>query len=186
MNQTTFTRAAPLRRTALDRGWIGALAATLLLVALATLPPLVGEGLRLAVMQAFAGVCHQMPERSPHLGGVALAVCHRCYGMYAALALGALAFPFFRRWDAWASRHAGAVLLLAALPAAADWTLGATGLWTNTPASRLFTGALFGLAAGFYFARALARPAQACGPNAQAGSGEVEDALARCGTVRQR
>lgn len=149
-----------LKRTGTDWGWVCAFSCTLLLIALATLPPFVGESLRAALMQAFAGVCHQMPERSPHLGGVALAVCHRCYGMYAALAVGALAFPMLGRWYAEAGQYAVPALALAALLAALDWSLDALGVWDNTPASRLLTGAAFGLVAGFYFARALASPAQ--------------------------
>jgi len=35
-------------------------------------------------------ICHQLPERSFHLGATQLPVCARCLGIYAGLAIGAL------------------------------------------------------------------------------------------------
>ena len=56
-------------------------------------------------------------------------------------------------------RHRAAVLLLLALiPASVDWALGATGLWANTPTSRVLTGAIIGLVAGLLVGRAFLRP----------------------------
>lgn len=37
-------------------------------------------------------ICHQMPERSFHLGPSQLPVCARCFGLYVGVALGALAW----------------------------------------------------------------------------------------------
>ena len=42
----------------------------------------------------------------------------------------------------------GRWLLAALAPTAVDWVLGTLGVWANTPASRVSTGVLFGLAAG--------------------------------------
>lgn len=138
-------------------GWGGAVLGAALVVGLVLLPPFVSEGFRAALMQAFSGVCHQITERSPHLHGVALAVCDRCFGIYSALLLGALLYPLFLRWDELLGQHAGVVLLASGLPAAIDWAGDVVGLWMNTPASRFITGSLFGLVAGIYLARALAR-----------------------------
>lgn len=101
------------------------------------------------VYGAFGFVCHQMPERSFHIAGHALAVCARCFGIYAGFALGVLVYPLVRsvhRTDA----PARAWLLAATLPLAVDFMLGLLGLWDNTHLSRFTTGALVGAAAVFY------------------------------------
>lgn len=137
------------------RGWGLALAGSGLLVLLATLPPFVGEGARAALMQAFSAACHQMPERSPHLHGVVLAVCHRCYGIYWGLPLAALLFLWLRRWDRRLGPAAPWLVPLSLVPPGLDWLGDVVGLWVNTPWSRLLTGGVFGLVAGYYLARAL-------------------------------
>ena len=136
-------------------GWAVALGVALLPVALATLPPFLGPAGRTLVMQAFAPLCHQIPAYSPHLGGVQLAVGHRIYGMLWGLVLGTVALLWLRRWDDALDQRAALVLGAAALPMALDWWLHAAGWWTKTPASRLATGLLFGLAAGYFLARAI-------------------------------
>lgn len=138
------------------RGWLGwsvALALSSVIVGLALLPPFVGETARGLVMQAFAGVCHQLPGRSPQIGGVALAVCDRCMGIYGGLAGGVLGFAIVARWRADVYRHAGRVLAGALVPLTVDWAGPVFGLWTNVPLSRAVTGAVFGAAAGYLLAR---------------------------------
>ncbi|HSR69799.1 MAG TPA: DUF2085 domain-containing protein [Acidobacteriota bacterium] len=44
----------------------------------------------------FQRICHQMPERSFHLAGEPLAVCHRCLGIYAGFLAGALLLPLWQ------------------------------------------------------------------------------------------
>lgn len=44
------------------------------------------------VYAAGALICHQMPERSFHLGPSQLPVCARCFGLYVGVALGAVAW----------------------------------------------------------------------------------------------
>lgn len=156
-------------------GWALALGLSALVVLLASLPPFVGPKLRLALMQGFSTVCHQIPERSPTVGGVALAVCHRCYGIYWGLPLAVLGFLALARWETPLGRHAPKILALSLVPASLDWGLGVLGLWHNTPLSRVFTGVLFGLVAGYYLARALTqvftpRP-PAAAPAAEAAGG---------------
>jgi uncharacterized membrane protein len=164
----------------------------LAVVALAVLPAALPLPWREALMTAFAPACHQLPARSPHLGGVQLAVCHRCLGTYVGLAAGVVAFLGLRRWDAWLHRHAAVVLGAALAPAAVDWLapwLGALApalALTNTPLSRSLTGAVLGVALGYFAARAgvraLARPMQgrpmqggpAQGGPAQTTPGEAE------------
>ena len=124
------------------------------LVVFATLPPFVPEAVADALMAAFASVCHQLPGRSPHVDGTALAVCHRCYGAYLGFVGGSFAFVMSR---ARILPGIGPVLLLilAALPGFVDWSGDVVGLWTNTPVSRVATGAWFGLLAGMLLASAV-------------------------------
>jgi uncharacterized membrane protein len=101
------------------------------------------------IYRAFSFVCHQIPERSFHLYGSKFAVCSRCTGIYAGIALAVLAYPLTRslkRTDTprlvW--------LFLAAAPLAIDWSLGYFSIWENNHASRFATGFLLGAAAIFY------------------------------------
>jgi len=99
--------------------------------------------------RAFAFLCHQIPERSFYLLGAPLAICARCWGLYAGFALGILCYPIFnslaqprmpqRRW-----------LLLAAVPTSVDFLLGFSGVWENTHWSRALTGALLGAMSALY------------------------------------
>ncbi len=163
----------PEARTHFSWGWLGAVGAAALVVVLATLPPLVGIEARLMLMTAFSGVCHQIAERSPQVAGVPLAVCHRCYGIYLGVLAGALLFPLLRR--PLAGRHTGRLLLAAALPAAVDWGGDVAGLWMNTPATRVATGALFGVVAGCCLARALAQASRRT-PEARQAPSEASEA----------
>jgi uncharacterized membrane protein len=107
--------------------------------------PLLGA----VVYKGFSGVCHQIPERSFHLEGFPLAVCARCFGLYAGAAAGVLLYPLARglaRRDApgrfW--------LFAAAAPTTVDFALGFFGVWENTHLSRFLTAVLLGAAAAFY------------------------------------
>ena len=148
MSRRTFPRQ-------LRRGWAGTLAVLLLMVGVASAPPWLPSAWREVVMEAFAPFCHQMSARSPHLQGVALAVCHRCYGIYWGLPLAVLLVPFLSSWAGWFHRNTRYVLLGALLPAGVDWLGGLSGVWSNVPLSRLLTGMLFGLAAGYYLLHAV-------------------------------
>lgn len=136
-------------------GWALGLSMTGLLVLLVSLPPFVEPGLRTVLMHGFSTLCHQIAERSFAVDGVPLAVCHRCYGIYWGLPLAALGFLALTRWDPVLWKYSRIIIPLALIPTSLDWLLGVLGLWTNTPWSRLITGALLGLVAGYYLARAM-------------------------------
>lgn len=138
--------------------WWLVLGAGIFAVGMATLPPFVGEPLRTMVHMGFSPLCHQIPSRSPHVGGVPLAVCHRCYGIYLGLPLAALLWIGLKRREAWVGTHARALIIASLVPLGLDWTLHVLGVWTNTPASRVATGLLFGLMAGTLLARAATEP----------------------------
>ena len=150
---------APATRSSVTSGWAVASALAVAVVVLAASPPWLGLEARAVVVEGFAPFCHQIGARSLHVHGVPFALCHRCTGIVAGIALGLLAGPLvpglLRRLEAWPPL---AVLALAALPTSVDWLLGATGVWANTGASRFLTGALFGAAAGLLLAAAFCAP----------------------------
>lgn len=119
-------------------------------------PPFLGEPVQAGLMQAFHAVCHQLPDRSFHVGGVALAVCHRCTGIYAGLLLGALLFPLVARHDAVLWPHSRTALFASLVPMAVDWTGDVLGVFTNTPTTRVATGFVFGVVAAYLLAHGLA------------------------------
>ncbi|MDX1532091.1 MAG: DUF2085 domain-containing protein [Rhodothermales bacterium] len=145
-----------LTHTNARHGWLIAAGACALVLVLALLPPVLPEGLRAGMMHAFASVCHQLPHRSFAPGGVPLAVCHRCTGLLAGLVLGTMLLPFVWGRARRFARYDVPLLVLAGLPALLDWGLSVVGVWTNTPTTRFATGLLFGVAAGYLFARMLA------------------------------
>lgn len=121
-------------------------AGLLTLVILAILPPFVSSSLAGVITKAFAPVCHQLADRSFHVDGVSLAVCHRCLGAYVGLFAGSLLYLFVAREPK--SLRPLTLLLVAALPGVVDWSGDVLGLWVNTPVSRVLTGAFFGVLAG--------------------------------------
>lgn len=135
--------------------WGAALVTGSVLFIAVLLPPYVGETARHVVMAVFSSVCHQIPARSPHIDGVQLAACHRCLGIYGALAAAPLAFLVFRGWDEKINDAARWFILAAIAIPGIDWLGDLLGFWTNTVGSRIATGAAFGLTAGYFLCRAL-------------------------------
>lgn len=131
-------------------GWTVALAAVGTLAVAAVLPALLGGTVGAGVHAAFSAVCHQIPDRSPHLLGNPIALCDRCFGILVGLVAGVAVAPVLGR-DLVSRIVAGAQplwLVAAAVPTALDWALGALSVLENTQPSRVLTGALFGIAAG--------------------------------------
>lgn len=84
----------------------------------------------------FAPVCHQIAERSFHLAGHPLAVCHRCFGFYVGFTLGLAVLPQVRPFRDWLLDRPRRILFFLA-PTAIDWLLP-----MNTAASRFGTALL--------------------------------------------
>ena len=135
------------------RAWAAAAAVAAGLVGLIVAAPLLRAGGALAaadaVYRGFGLVCHQLGERSFYVSGFQLAVCARCFGLYAGALAGVAAYPLIRplsrrdspaRW--W--------LAAAAVPTSVDFALGLLGVWENTHASRFLTALLLGVALAFY------------------------------------
>lgn len=142
-----------LRYTSSARlAWAGMLAAAVLVLALAWLPPWLPEPARQVVMQAFAPACHQIPARSPHVAGTPIAICDRCTGIYAGLVLGILTVPVLHRTWRGLGRNDRLVLLGSLVPLGMDWIAPMLHLWPNTPATRAATGLAFGAVAASFVA----------------------------------
>ncbi len=92
----------------------------------------------------FSPVCHQRPGRCFTMGGYSWAVCQRCSGIYIGLFLASL-LPILRRFFAQFPIGRRVWVLAATAPLALDALLPATGIWTNTAATRFGTGLLFGV-----------------------------------------
>jgi len=146
-----------------SRGWPIAFVLTLVLALSVSITPFYSEVIRGGVMQVFAFVCHQLPLRSPHIGGVQLAVCHRCLGIYWALPVAALIFGISRGSRVAVRIKNLTIVMLAGLPAGIDWLGDILGFWENTTASRFITGAVFGLAAGYLLAEGISDIVRASG-----------------------
>jgi len=151
------------------RPWLhlGMLGGTVAIVLLAASPPFLPAAWRPVLYAAFAPACHQLAARSPHVDGIALAVCDRCAGIYLGLVAGVAAAALLR--SIWRGLGpAGRYLLLGALlPLGIDWIAGWVGLWQGTPFTRAGTGFLFGAVAASFVAHSLlARSEQPSSPEA--------------------
>lgn len=136
----------------------GALAVAVLGVAAVVAAPLLVEARPVLagwLYAAFDRVCHQIAERSFHLAGHPLAVCHRCTGLYAGGLAGLVLLP---RLSGIADRLLASPRWIPALalPLLADWTLWghwswlrfATGLLAAAPVTVLVQAAIRQLARG--------------------------------------
>lgn len=100
----------------------------------------------------FAHVCHQIPDRSFHVGGVPLPVCARCTGIYFGFLLGCVPFAASRLLSTrWTTPPRRSTLLLAALPVLLEGGMEISGLWAGVPLARCVTGAIFGMVVPLFF-----------------------------------
>ncbi len=139
------------------RAWLVAVAVVFIWVAVIVLAPIasdLGWGISAPIYGFFSHICHQLPERSLHLGAHRLAVCSRCFGVYFGLLAGLLAYPLWRRIDDidplprfW--------LFLSLIPIGLDWSLTFFGIWENTHLSRFLTGLILGVACATYIVPAV-------------------------------
>lgn len=133
---------------------LGASALVASVVLAATRPGTVSS---IATRTVFARACHQDPARSFAWNGEPFCICHRCFGIYAGLAVGALAVALFPRLplDAGSRRF----WLAALLPMLAHVVL--LHLWppADLVVLRVGTGAIFGLWGGLASSLALGQAA---------------------------
>ena len=91
----------------------------------------------------FSPLCHQMSERSFHLCGYPLAVCHRCTGIYFGLFLGML-LPVGKSLQFLSPARRKLFALFVCAPIFLDFCLSYLGIWAGTPLIRFATGLIFG------------------------------------------
>lgn len=95
-----------------------------------------GSALAPWLYRLFEPICHQIAERSFHLGGHPLGACHRCVGLYLGFTIGLLLVPHLHGAREWLLEQPRRILVFA-LPMVVDWSLP-----FNVPASRFLTGLL--------------------------------------------
>ncbi len=98
--------------------------------------------------QLLSRVCHQQLARSFHVGGVPLAACSRCIGIYTALPLAMIVFSFFLDVVVRAKPYIVRIFALASLIVVADGAANLFQVWHSPDPIRLLTGLFWGLATG--------------------------------------
>jgi uncharacterized membrane protein len=128
------------------------IAPALALAALAWLALLVatpiGPAWLSAVMYSVGSfICHQLPERSFHLGAFQIPVCGRCLGIYAGFAIASgvhvLALSTYSR--PLTTVTARAVIVAGALPTAVTLALEWSGVWRGSNIVRAIAGGVLGI-----------------------------------------
>jgi uncharacterized membrane protein len=105
-------------------------------------------------------ICHQISDRSFHLGMAQLPVCARCLGIYAGFAGGATLSRLVRGSDPTTTRHRGltprVVLIVGAIPTLVTVIAEWAGLWQTSNMARALAGAPLGIAVALVVHAALA------------------------------
>lgn len=153
-NYVSVDRQSSLRAQAF-RVWTVTLVIVGVWIGLIVLPALTyGSGFSLSLYYFFSQVCHQMSERSFHIGDHQLAVCSRCFGVYLGLLVGLVVYPLWRSIED--VEPLPRIWLFASMvPIGIDWSLGFFGIWENNHASRFVTGLILGFGCATYIVPAL-------------------------------
>lgn len=170
-NSYTPQNAIAAQRRQARRVWAVGLIVVFFWVSLILAAPITKAGGFAAVSSPlyafFSYICHQIPDRSFHVGGEQFAVCSRCFGVYFGLLLGFAVYPLWRAIDEveplprfW--------LFLGLIPIAIDWALTIFGIWENTQASRFITGLILGIACATFIVPALVEITRNLTRNAEA------------------
>jgi len=135
--------------------WIYAMTAAGILLWLGAIvgaPWLWSRGLRGAgfLYACFAPVCHQIPERSFFISGFPMAVCARCFGIYAGFAGGLILYPFRRGFSRLRLPPLKALILVSA-PIVLDTAANFLKIWDTRDVLRFLSGILWGTILPFYF-----------------------------------
>ena len=93
--ETDGISQAPIRKH--RARWLAVAVCALILAGYALYPPL--ALLEKADLIGYA-ICHQIPDRSLHLGGCQAPLCARCTGTYLGVAIGFATIALLRRWRA--------------------------------------------------------------------------------------
>jgi uncharacterized membrane protein len=96
------------------------------------------------IYRFYATICHQYETRSLHIFGYKIAVCARCFGIYAGFFAGCLLYPLIFKRQKF---HGLSGWCLIGLPMALDVFFDVTGIHASTIITRLATGLFFGYGA---------------------------------------
>jgi uncharacterized membrane protein len=120
-------------------------------------PYLWSRGGRLALVfyACFSSVCHQIPERSFWVFGHPMAVCARCFGIYAGFLGGLLPYPFVRGLASVRMPKLRTFILFS-LPIGIDTAGNFLRLWSTGRAFRFATGLLWGTVLPYFFVTGIA------------------------------
>ncbi len=97
--------------------------------------------------KAFAGLCHQDAQRSFWIGGIPMAVCSRCLGIYSSFAALWILFPLYTEPIGTIKGNRKKILTGVVLLNMADVVGNGLGFWENTLLSRFLMGSLIGMSA---------------------------------------
>ena len=102
-----------------------------------------------AIYAFFKPICHQIDERSFHVGGMPFGVCSRCASIYFGFLLGVLIYPLVRdvKKPGMPSRL---FLVVACIPIFIDGFPWRFGVYEATIASRAVTGGILGFTLVFF------------------------------------
>jgi len=125
-------------------------------LALLVVTPLLPTPVAALIYAVGSFICHQLPERSFHLGEFQLPVCARCLGIYAGLAIGTMSHlvrgsgPVYGSTQPLESiRHRGLTPMtlvgVAALPTVVTVGLEWLGVWHVSNVSRAVAGSTLGI-----------------------------------------
>lgn len=92
---------------------------------------------------AFSIICHQKEDRSFHINGQQMPVCHRCLGIYLGALFGFLSFIIYRDMKL-------SYFLISLLPMALDGGTQLIGLRESNYIIRLATGGIAGTACALF------------------------------------
>ena len=107
-----------------------------------------------SIYSFFSWICHQIPERSLHVGENQMAVCSRCFGIYLGLLIGIVVYPLWRSIEE-TEPVPRIWLVLSLVPITIDWSLTVFGIWENTHVTRLVTGLILGAACATFIVPAV-------------------------------
>jgi len=97
--------------------------------------------------KAFRGLCHQDPQRAFWLAGTPMAVCSRCFGIYAGFLAAWLFAPAAIKRLQYFEQYKGKLLAGAVAINVMDFLGNLIGIWQNTLFTRFGLGLLIGITA---------------------------------------
>jgi uncharacterized membrane protein len=102
---------------------------------------------------AFSQLCHQQAGRSLELGGLPMAVCSRCFGIYSSFSLALIVMPILivlglRYHHPWAIRF----IVISIIMIGIDFIGNLFGFWINTHLSRIILGSSLGISLAWLLA----------------------------------